>query len=139
MSFERNVFVNCPFDERFLPLLRPLLFTIIYLDLSPRIALERTDSGESRLDKILQLIRESKYSIHDLSRSEAAAVGELYRLNMPFDLASTTAADYSVQRGSVRRRHWSWNLFLTDTRRLYRTFPVRTLSVTMTNRTRSLG
>jgi hypothetical protein len=86
MSYERNVFVNCPFDERFLPLLRPLLFTIIYLDLNPRIALERTNSGESRLEKIVQLIRESKYSIHDLSRSEANAVGELYRLNMPFEL-----------------------------------------------------
>ncbi len=86
MSFDRNVFVNCPFDEHFLPLLRPLLFTIIYLDLNPRIALERTDSGESRLEKIVQLIRESKYSIHDLSRSEANAVGELYRLNMPFEL-----------------------------------------------------
>ncbi len=86
MGFERNVFVNCPFDDQFLPLLRPLLFTIIYLDLNPRIALERTDSGESRLDKIVQLIRESKYSVHDLSRSEAGAVGELYRLNMPFEL-----------------------------------------------------
>lgn len=86
MSFERNVFVNCPFDKRFLRLLRPLLFTISYLELIPRIALERTDSGESRLDKIVQLIRESKYSIHDLSRSEAGAVGELYRLNMPFEL-----------------------------------------------------
>ena len=56
MSFERNVFVNCPFDKRFLRLLRPLLFTIIYLKLIPRIALERTDSGESRLDTIVQLI-----------------------------------------------------------------------------------
>jgi hypothetical protein len=86
MTFERNVFVNCPFDEQFLPLLRPLLFTVIYLDLAPRIALERNDSGESRLDKIVELIRESKYSIHDLSRSEAATAGELYRLNMPFEL-----------------------------------------------------
>lgn len=86
MSFEKNIFVNCPFDDKFLPLLRPLLFTIIYLGLSPRIALERTDSGESRLSKITQLIRESKYSIHDLSRSEAGAAGELYRLNMPFEL-----------------------------------------------------
>lgn len=86
LRYDRNVFVNCPFDEHFLPLLRPLLFTIIYLDLNPRIALERTDSGESRLEKIVQLIRESKYSIHDLSRSEANQAGELYRLNMPFEL-----------------------------------------------------
>ncbi len=31
MAFERNVFVNCPFDTQYVPLLRPLLFTIIYL------------------------------------------------------------------------------------------------------------
>ena len=86
MTFEKNVFVNCPFDEKYIPLLRPLLFTVIYLRLKPRIALEAIDSGEQRLDKIIKLIQNSKYSIHDLSRSEAAAAGELYRLNMPFEL-----------------------------------------------------
>lgn len=85
-GYDNSVFVNCPFDEQFLPLLRPLLFTIVYFGLNPRIALERTDSGESRLEKIVQLIRDSRYSIHDLSRSEAKAAGELYRLNMPFEL-----------------------------------------------------
>ena len=33
MPVERNVFVNCPFDEAYYSLLRPLLFTIIYVDL----------------------------------------------------------------------------------------------------------
>lgn len=86
MAFERNVFVNCPFDEKYVALLRPLLFTVIYLGLKPRIALEAIDSGELRLDKIVALIRDSKFSIHDLSRSEAVVAGELYRLNMPFEL-----------------------------------------------------
>ncbi|SEM04017.1 hypothetical protein SAMN05518845_11541 [Variovorax sp. YR750] len=86
MSFERSVFVNCPFDEAFFPLLRPLLFTIIFLGLKPRIALEASDSGEARLEKILALIRASKFGIHDLSRCEASKAGELYRLNMPFEL-----------------------------------------------------
>lgn len=86
MAFDSNVFVNCPFDDKYLPLLRPLLFTVIYLGLKPRIALEAIDSGELRLNKIVELIQDSKYSIHDLSRSEAAVAGELYRLNMPFEL-----------------------------------------------------
>ena len=86
MAFEENVFVNCPFDQRYLPLLRPLLFTVIYLRLKPRIALEAIDSGKLRLTKIVELIRDSKFSIHDLSRSESAVEGELYRLNMPFEL-----------------------------------------------------
>lgn len=86
MAFEGNVFVNCPFDGQYLPLLRPLLFAIIFLRLKPRIALEAIDSGQLRLDKIVRLIRESRFAIHDLSRIEAGQAGELYRLNMPFEL-----------------------------------------------------
>lgn len=86
MSFEKNVFINCPFDENYQSLLRPLLFTVIYFKLNPRIALERTASSEQRLDKIFNLIAESKYGIHDLSRLKATKKGEYYRLNMPLEL-----------------------------------------------------
>lgn len=86
MAFDKNVFINCPFDEEFYGLLRPLLFTVIYLGFKPRIALERTDSGEPRIDKIVELIADSKYAIHDLSRIEARKAGEIFRLNMPFEL-----------------------------------------------------
>lgn len=86
VDFERNVFVNCPFDEAYYPLLRPLLFTVIYLGYTPRIATERSDSAENRIDKISGLIRDSKYSIHDLSRLKATKAGELSRMNMPFEL-----------------------------------------------------
>ena len=80
------MFVNCPFDKEYLPLLRPLLFTIIYVGLKPRIALEALDSGAPRIQKIIELITESRYAIHDLSRLQAQQVGEYYRLNMPFEL-----------------------------------------------------
>jgi hypothetical protein len=86
MAFERNVFVNCPFDSKYLPLLRPLLFTIIYLGFVPRIALESLDSGRPRIEKIFSLIEQSKYAIHDLSRLKSEEAGEYYRLNMPFEL-----------------------------------------------------
>jgi hypothetical protein len=86
MAFEENVFINCAFDQDFYPLLRPLLFAIIYLGLKPRIALEDVDSGQPRIDKIVKLIADSKYAIHDLSRIEAKKAGELFRLNMPFEL-----------------------------------------------------
>jgi hypothetical protein len=84
--FARSVFVNCPFDRDYLQLLRPLLFTIIDLNFVPRIASERSDSGESRIDKICALIEECQYSIHDLSRLRASEAGELSRMNMPFEL-----------------------------------------------------
>ncbi len=84
--FSRSVFVNCPFDSEYVPLLRPLLFTIIYIGFVPRIASERSDSGENRIDKICALIRGCQYSVHDLSRLRASQVGEFSRMNMPFEL-----------------------------------------------------
>lgn len=86
MAFEDHVFINCPFDDQYRDLLRPLLFTVVYLGFVPRIALERLNAGETRFEKICQLIEESKYAIHDLSRMEASEAGELFRLNMPFEL-----------------------------------------------------
>jgi hypothetical protein len=86
MPFEENVFINCPFDDQYLPLLRPMLFTLIYLGMTPRISSEAIDSGQARLEKIVEMIRLSKYGIHDLSRSQAQKKGEYFRLNMPFEL-----------------------------------------------------
>lgn len=86
VPFDRSVFINCPFDEEYEPLLQAILFCILYVGLIPRLALERSDSGESRLEKLIELIETSKYSIHDLSRCESKAPGEHYRLNMPFEL-----------------------------------------------------
>lgn len=96
-EFEKNVFINCPFDPEYYPLLRPLLFTIVYLGFNPKIALERLDSGEQRIDKICQLIKNSKYSVHDLSRLKSKKRGEFYRLNMPFELG----IDYGSRRFAV--------------------------------------
>jgi hypothetical protein len=85
-DFGRNVFINCPFDAEYFPLLKPLLFAVLHLGFTPRIALERSDSGEQRIQKICELIRASQFSIHDLSRLQAGRKNEFYRLNMPFEL-----------------------------------------------------
>ena len=85
MSFERNVFINCPFDKAFKKFLEPLLFTVLYCDFTPQIS-QTNDSGSTRLDNILKLIRKSRYSIHDLSRMVSSTPGEYARFNMPFEL-----------------------------------------------------
>lgn len=79
-----NVFINCPFDNYYFPLLKPLLFTLIYIDLSPKIS-ETSDSGEVRLLKIKELMAVSQYSIHDLSRMEPLKSKDYPRFNMPFE------------------------------------------------------
>lgn len=85
-NFNKNIFVNCPFDDEYKPLLKSLLFTILYCDFNPRIALERFDSGEARFSKIKELIDSSIFSIHDLSRIKSKKLDEYYRLNMPFEI-----------------------------------------------------
>jgi hypothetical protein len=101
MAFEKNVFINCPFDEQYLPLLRPLLFTVIYLGFTPRIASETLDSSQARIEKIVALIRGSRFGIHDLSRIQAGQAGEYYRFNMPFELG--------LDIGCIRFRVGKWS------------------------------
>ena len=67
-------------------ILRPLLFTIVHLGFTPRIASERSDSGELRLTKLVDLISSSDFAIHDLSRMRAMEEGQVFRLNMAFEL-----------------------------------------------------
>jgi hypothetical protein len=86
VSFHKGVFVNCPFDDEYRPLLCPLLFVIAYVGFKPRIALEELDSATPRIQRIIELIRSCRYAVHDLSRLQARKKGEFYRLNMPLEL-----------------------------------------------------
>ncbi len=81
---EKNVFINCPFDNEYFKLLKPLLFSLIYIELTPLIS-ETSDCGKIRLHKIKNLMLDSKYSIHDLSRMEPLKNKDLPRFNMPFE------------------------------------------------------
>jgi hypothetical protein len=85
MAFDNNVFINCPFDDDYQPILKSILFTIISCGYQPLLS-ENKDSSESRLHSIQNLIEASRYSIHDLSRMEASKKGQLARFNMPFEL-----------------------------------------------------
>lgn len=93
-DFEKNVFINCPFDENYRQLMLAVIFTVSYLNYKPRLSLESSDSGKTRIDKILNLIKESKFGIHDLSRIVSTDREEHYRMNMPFELG----IDYGCQK-----------------------------------------
>lgn len=62
------------------------------------------DSGEVRLEKIKELILESRIGIHDLSRCKSADKGEYYRFNMPFELALDLAAREFNPTEKLRRK-----------------------------------
>lgn len=86
IPFERSIFINCPFDEEYAPILQAVAFCVILLGYHPRLAPENADNAANRLDRIIDLIGQSKYGIHDLTRCKSSAEGEYARLNMPFEL-----------------------------------------------------
>lgn len=85
MSYRTSIFINCPFDNDYYPILKPLLFTVIFCDLKPRIS-ETKDGDDIRIRQIQNLITTSRYSIHDISRILPKSKKDLPRFNMPFEL-----------------------------------------------------
>ncbi len=86
LDFFKNVFINCPFDKNHQELLFVLIFTILNCGFTPRCALEMDDGGEVRINKIIKIISECKFGIHDISFTELDQNTNLPRFNMPFEL-----------------------------------------------------
>ena len=76
--YDKSVFLNCLFDKHYKLLLEAVLFCVHDCGFTARIALQDV-GGVVRITKILEMIRGSRYSIHDLSRIGAP------RLNMVFE------------------------------------------------------
>jgi len=85
-EYTRSVFINCPFDGECLPIFQAAVFTVIDCGHIVRCANEISDSSEVRIDKIVKIISECEYGIHDISRTELDKETNLPRFNMPFEL-----------------------------------------------------
>ncbi len=89
----RSAFLNIPYDDPFQGLYLAYIAGITAFGLVPRAALT-IPGGARRLDRIFDLIRNCRYSFHDLSRVELD-VRHLRtpRFNMPFELGLAAACD----------------------------------------------
>jgi hypothetical protein len=83
-AYNTNVFINCPFDEAYTPLFHAMIFAIAACGFTPRCAKEEDDSGDIRIKKIMAIIGECKYGVHDVSRFTGST--DLPRFNMPLEL-----------------------------------------------------
>ena len=81
-----DVFINCPFDAEYRPTFQALVFTLFACTFRPRSALEAQDGGQTRIEKLFNIIGACRYGIHDISRTELDAVNNLPRFNMPLEL-----------------------------------------------------
>ena len=84
-SYNDNVFINCPFDKQYKSIFNAIVFAIHDAGFIARCSLEIIDSGQTRLEKIVSIIAECKYGIHDISRTEISRKAKLPRFNMPFE------------------------------------------------------
>jgi hypothetical protein len=85
-NYTNSVFINCPFDNEYLPLFHAIVFSVIDCGYIARCARSIDDSSEVRIEKITKNISECKYGIHDISRTELSKSTNLPRFNMPFEL-----------------------------------------------------
>ncbi len=102
-KFKKCVFINCPFDADYEPMLRAIIFTCLYCNLTPKVA-NLYDAGESRLLHIIKLIKQSEYCIHDLSRVDLDKYSGLPRFNMPFELGLDIGLKYCDANGNSAER-----------------------------------
>src|SRR5438874_677148 len=83
---ELSVFLNIPYDHSFENLYLAYIAGVSAYGRVPRATLEIPSSAR-RLDRILDVMTECSYSIHDLSRVELDRSAPLTpRFNMPFEL-----------------------------------------------------
>ena len=97
-----SVFLNIPYDRRFENLFLAYIAAISAFGFTPRAALE-IPSSHRRLDRIVELISASEYSVHDLSRVQLDShAPRTPRFNMPFELGLTVA----LERGAAPDHNW---------------------------------
>jgi intergrase/recombinase len=102
IDYERNVFINCPFDDDYDKIFNAILFVTHRCGFVLRCSKEYEDSSSIRIQNIIQLIRESKYSIHDLSRVSLDETANLPRFNMPLELGICIGA---IEFGNKKQKN----------------------------------
>ncbi len=85
-EYTSNVFINCPFDKAYKDIFDAIVFAVFDCSFRARCTLEEEDCGEVRIEKILRLISQCKYGIHDISRTELCETNNLPRFNIPLEL-----------------------------------------------------
>ena len=95
---QESAFLNVPYDRHYENLYLAFIAGLCAFGLRPRATIE-IPGGKRRLERIIELIRECRYSFHDLSRVQLDRnVPPTPRFNMPFELG--LAVDWSLRTGS---------------------------------------
>lgn len=99
----RDVFLNLPFDEAYRPVFEAIVFTILASGFQPRSVVQLPSSSETRLKRVVRLMKNSTYAIHDISfRPATPPARGGPRINAPFELGLFLGLIH--QAGSAKRK-----------------------------------
>jgi hypothetical protein len=117
----RDVFINCPFDDEYKPLFYAFVFTVVRSGFRVRCALEADDGADNRFAKICAIVAECRYGIHDISRTGVDGDPPLPRFNMPLELGLFLGAKrYGGRRQKAKcciifdRERYRYQRFMSD-------------------------
>jgi hypothetical protein len=117
-GYDHSVFINCPFDAEYQPILNAIVFAVHDCGFLARTALEVDDAGEPRMAMLKRRIRECRYGVHDISRVEFDPATGLPRFNMALELGLFLGAQEYGSREQRKKR----SLVLDTERYRYQTF-----------------
>lgn len=99
-----DVFINCPFDSEYKTIFNAIVYTVVRSGYRARCALETDDAAENRLGKIINIIGECPYGIHDISRTETSGDPPVPRFNMPLELGLWLGAHHLGRADQAGKR-----------------------------------
>lgn len=99
-----DVFINCPFDADYQSSFDAIVFTVFACGFRARSAKEVDDGSEVRFEKLIRIIEECRFGIHDISRTELDDENDLPRFNMPLELGLFLGAKRYGDAGQKKKR-----------------------------------
>lgn len=116
VRYDVSIFLNVPFDEAYKPIFEALIFAVHDCGFVARSTLESEDATEVQIQKLYQLIAESKYGIHDISRTSLDAKNHLPRFNMPLELGIFLGAKNTAPGAIAKKELLCLTKIVIDTR-----------------------
>jgi len=107
-----QVFLNVPYDASYERILVALTAALVAVGRVPRLTFQIPEQGQGRLQRIFDLLKSCRVSIHDLS-----AVGQPVRFNMPFELGLACAIKRQTGRHDfliLERKRYRLHKHLSD-------------------------
>ena len=107
------MFINCPFDGAYGEFLDAIIFTMVCCGFEPRSALDTDNTADSRMKRIVDALRGSHLSIHDLSRVYGEAGTGVAHFNMPLELGIAMAMKQSHDDKESKLPH-NWTALVME-------------------------